>query len=148
MKTWIFFAMAYLAATTALGADPDDILGLWKTEKGDVQLEFYRCEEKICGKIIWLNEPKYVHENDGPVGTTKVDRKNPDPALRNRPILGLQVMEGVTATGENQWGDGACYDPESGKSYKCKMTLVSPDRLKMRGFIGISLFGRNYVLVR
>lgn len=111
-------------------------------------MEFYQCEEKICGKIIWLNELNYVHDSDGPVGTTKVDRKNPDPALRSRPILGLQVMEGVTATGKDSWGGGTCYDPQTGKSYKCKMTLVSPERLEMRGFIGISLFGRNYVLVR
>ena len=111
-------------------------------------MEFFRCGKKICGKIVWLKEPNYRDSKDGPVGATKVDRKNPDPALRSRPIIGLQVMKGVTATGKNTWGRGTCYNPESGKTYRCKMKLVSPDRLEMRGFIGFSLFGRNYVLVR
>jgi uncharacterized protein (DUF2147 family) len=121
---------------------------LWKTDGGDSQLELFPCGEKICGKIVWLKVPKYIDSNDGPVGMTKVDRKNPNPALRNRPILGLQVVNGLTARGDSKWDKGVCYDPESGKSYKCKMQLKSPNRLKMRGYIGISLIGRNFGLTR
>ncbi len=66
----------------------------------------------------------------------------------NRPIIGLQVIEGLAVAGENRWENGACYDPESGNSYKCKIRLASPDRLEVRGFIGFSLFGRTYVLTR
>ena len=95
-----------------------------------------------------MKESNYTDSKDGPVGTPKVDRKNPDPALRNRPIIGLQVVEGVTATGDNRWENGSCYDPESGNTYRCKMRLLSPDRLELRGYIGISLFGRTYVLTR
>ena len=57
-------------------------------------------------------------------------------------------MKGLTAKGDKQWGNGTCYDPESGKSYKCKMKLTSPRRLELRGYIGISLIGRNFVLTR
>jgi uncharacterized protein (DUF2147 family) len=148
MKVWTFLATILLTTTVAFGAGPSDILGMWKTDGGDSRLEFFRCGEKICGKIIWLKEPKYLDSKDGPVGTTKVDRKNPDPALRNRPILGLQVMKGLTAKGDKRWGGGTCYDPETGKSYKCKMHLESPDRLELRGYIGISLIGRSFVLTR
>ena len=148
MKIWTFFATVLLTATTAFGAGPSDILGSWKTDGGDSQLELFRCGEKICGKIVWLKVPNYIDSEDGPVGTTKVDRKNPDPALRNRPILGLQVIKGLTAKGNNRWENGTCYDPETGKSYKCKMRLASPDRLELRGYIGISLIGRNFVLTR
>jgi uncharacterized protein (DUF2147 family) len=148
MKVLTIFATMLLAASTVFGAGSNDILGLWKTEKGDVHLEFFGCGETICGKIVWLDEPKYVNEIDGPVGIAKFDRKNPDPTLMNRLILGLQVMKGVTYLGKNKWGGGVCYDPQSGNTYKCKMKLVSPDRLEMRGYIGISLFGRNYVLIR
>jgi uncharacterized protein (DUF2147 family) len=148
MRLWILLPIFLFSAGTAFGADKDDILGVWKTEKGDVTLEFFPCGEKICGKIISLQEPRYTKEKDGPIGEGKVDRKNPDPALRNRPILGLQVMKDVTATGKKTWGGGTCYDPQSGKSYKCKMKMVSRTKLKMRGFVGVSLFGRNYVLIR
>lgn len=148
MKTLTMLATILLTATTAFGAGPGNILGSWKTEGGDSRLELFRCGEKICGKIVWLKVPSYIDSKDGPVGKTKVDRKNPDPALRNRPILGLQVMKGLTAKSNFRWDKGICYDPETGKSYKCKMQLVSPDRLELRGYIGVSLIGRTFSLTR
>ena len=148
MKVWRFLATILLTATTTLGAGPSDILGSWKSEENDSLLEFFTCGEKICGKIVWLKNPNYMNKKDGPVGKTKVDRKNPNPALRTRPILGLQVMKGLTARGNKRWEKGTCYDPETGKSYKCKMTQVSPDRLELRGYIGVSLIGRNFALTR
>jgi uncharacterized protein (DUF2147 family) len=148
MKVMTFFATVLLTATTAFGAGPGDVLGSWTTDGGDSRLELFRCGEKICGKIVWLKHPNYMNSKDGPVGTAKVDRKNPAPALRSRPILGLQVMRWLTAKGKNQWGNGTCYDPESGKSYKCKMHLASPGRLELRGYIGVSVIGRNFLLTR
>jgi len=148
MKAWTLFAMILLSTATAFGAMPSDILGSWKTAGDRSELEIFRCGEKLCGKVAWLKNPNYVNSKDGPVGTPKVDRKNPDPALRNRPIIGLQVIYGLAGGGENRWENGACYDPESGNSYKCKIRLASPDRLEVRGFIGFSLFGRTYVLTR
>lgn len=147
IKVGVFLA-AILLATTAWGTGPDDVLGVWKTAGGRSEVEIFRCGDKLCGRIVGLLHPNYMNSKDGPVGTPKTDRKNPDPALRNRPIIGLQVMEGLTAAGDNQWERGACYDPESGNTYKCKMRMESPERLKLRGYIGISLFGRSYVLTR
>ena len=60
MKVWTMFHASSAGGDTAFGAGPNDILGLWKTEKGDVRVEFFRCGEKICGKIVWLKEPRYV----------------------------------------------------------------------------------------
>jgi uncharacterized protein (DUF2147 family) len=148
MNVRAFIAIVLLTAANAFGAGSGDILGLWKTDGGDSRLEFFSCGDKICGKIVWLKEPKYISSKDGPVGTTKVDRKNPDPALRNRPILGLPILKGLALKGDKRWGNGQCYDPETGKSYKCKMRLASPDQLELRGYIGISLIGRNFVLTR
>jgi uncharacterized protein (DUF2147 family) len=148
MKIWIFLAAVLLTATTSFGAVKGDILGLWKSDGGDSRLELFKCGNKICGKIVWLKEPNYIDRNDGPVGKIKTDRKNTNPALRNRPILGLQVMKDFTATGTGRWGNGICYNPENGKSYKCKMQLETSNRLKMRGYIGISLIGRSFDLTR
>jgi len=148
MGGWTIFVTVLLTASTSFGAGTSDILGSWKTDGGDSRLELFRCGEKICGKIVWLKKPSYIDSKDGPVGKTKVDRKNPVSAQRNRPILGLQVMKGLTANGNNRWGSGTCYDPETGKSYKCKMRLASPDRLELRGYIGISLIGRTFGLTR
>jgi len=148
MKVCIFFAIVLMAPTMSIGADPGEVLGVWKTDGDKSRLEFFKCGEKLCAKVVWLKVPKYIDSNDGPVGTLKTDRKNPNPALRKRPILGLQVMSGLTNIGGNRWGNGTCYDPESGKNYRCSMELVSSTRLKLRGYIGISLFGRTYILTR
>lgn len=148
MNVCIVIMTIIMTATTAFAAVPGNILGVWKTDGGDSQLELFKCADKVCGKIVWLKVPKYIDSNDGPVGATKVNRKCPDPTLRNRPILGLQVMKGLTAIGGNRWDNGICYDPETGKSYKCKMRQTAPNRLELRGYIGISLIGRNFALTR
>lgn len=148
MKIWIVLLTILLTAATTFGAGTSDILGSWKTEGDDSLLKFYKCGEKICGKIVWLKDPKYMNIKDGPVGKIKVDRKNPNPGLRTRPILGLRIMKGLTAKGNNRWDNGSCYDPETGKSYKCNMQLASHDRLVLHGYIGISLIGRDYTLTR
>lgn len=148
MKILTFLATVLLTATAAFGAGPGDILGSWKTAGGDSKLELFKCGDKICGKIVWLKVPRYIDSIDGPIGKTKVDWKNPDPALRKRPILGLQIMKGLTAKSNYRWDKGVCYDPETGKSYQCKMQLTSPDRLDLRGYIGISVVGRTFSLTR
>ena len=148
MKILVSIAVILLAATLSHASGQSDVIGNWRTVGNSSQLEIYPCGEKLCGKVVWLKNPNYIHAEDGPVGTIKVDRKNPDPALRNRPILGLQVIEGLTAVNDGSWEKGKCYDPESGNTYKCRMHLTSPEKLEMRGYVGIPLFGRTYVLTR
>ena len=148
MKSSLWFALLLLSATTAFGADLNGILGIWKTELDESKVEVFRCGEKVCGKIIWLKNPIYADSRDGEVGTPVIDRKNPDPALKSRPVLGLRILEGFTEQGDSTWGDGTCYDPKSGKTYRGKIHLAAPDRLELRGFIGIPLFGRTSVWTR
>jgi uncharacterized protein (DUF2147 family) len=57
-------------------------------------------------------------------------------------------LSGFKFAGDNLWEDGTIYDPENGKTYRCKITLESPNRLNVRGFVGISLFGRTTVWTR
>ena len=51
MQVWSFFALFLLAAATASGAGPGDILGTWKAEKDESKVEIFECGEKLCGKI-------------------------------------------------------------------------------------------------
>ncbi|MCZ8013947.1 DUF2147 domain-containing protein [Gemmatimonas sp.] len=62
---------------------------------------------------------------------------------RNQPITGLEMIRNVRRDG-NTWGGGELLDPDNGKTYRIKLT-PSPDgrTLEVRGFIGISLFGRS-----
>lgn len=148
MKTLTLFAIIILAATNVFGSGQDDVLGLWNTEENDSKLEFFMCGDMVCVKIAWLKEPNYTDSKEGPVGTPKTDRNNPDHALRNRPMLGLQIMEGFTAVSDDRWENGVIYNPDNGKSYRGKLHLISPNKLELRGYLGISLFGSNYMLTR
>ena len=68
-------------------------------------------------------------------------------ALRGQPIMGLVIMRGFHAEGDD-WVGGTVVDPENGKEYQGKIWAVGADRLGMRGFIGISLLGRTATWTR
>ncbi len=133
----------------AWAASADDILGIWFNGEKDARIEIMRCGERYCGKVVWLQEPNYPEgSRDGAPGTPKLDHNNPDPSQRKTPITGLQIVRGFLFAGENIWKDGKVYDPKNGKTYQGKMTLVTPNRLDLRGFIGISLIGRTTTWTR
>ena len=125
------------------------ILGVWNTSDNKAQVEIFKVNEKFHGKIIKLKEPDWPpNDEHGMGGKPKSDRNNPDPKLRAQPIIGLEFMHGFAYAGKKRWESGKVYDPESGKTYKCKLTLTSTNRLEVRGFIGISLIGRTEVWTR
>jgi len=121
----------------------DDILGVWNTAEGRSRVEVSNCGDRYCGRIIWLKEPNYPpNDKQGMAGQVKVDRKNPDPQLRTRALLGLEILKDFHYDG-TQWTDGTIYDPKKGKTYRCKITQVDNGTLNVRGYIGISLIGRS-----
>jgi uncharacterized protein (DUF2147 family) len=122
--------------------NPDAVLGTWYNGSRESRIEIYKCADKYCGKIVWLNEPNYED------GKPKVDKNNPDAKLKSRPIMGMPLMKDFEYDSKNVWEDGEIYDPKSGKTYSCKMTLTDNDRLEVRGYVGISLIGRTDVWTR
>ena len=138
------FVLAALTAGAAIAANADDIVGVWFNGEKDAQIEIFKCGGKYCGKIVWLKDPNYPEgSKDGIPGTPKIDHHNPDPAHRKDPIIELQIVHEFVFAGEDRWKDGRVYDPKNGKTYSGKMTLVSPQQLNLRGYIGISLIGRT-----
>jgi len=136
--------LLFVAFTAPAFAASDDILGTWLNQKQDAKIEIFQCGSNFCGKIVWLKEPVYpAGSKEGTPGTPKIDYKNPDTARQKTPIMGLQIMEGMQFSGDNLWKNGKIYDPDNGKTYSSKATLVSHDQLDLRGFIGVSMFGRT-----
>ena len=127
-----------LIVPVVFAAQPDAVIGEWYTAEGTSVVEIFKCADLYCGKIVWLKNPK----NDE--GKDKVDVKNPDETRRNRKIMGLEILSGFKYKDDNRWEDGKIYDPKTGKTYSCKMQIDGND-LKIRGYIGFSLFGRTTV---
>jgi len=142
-KSAVVLLAITILATSAFSAS-DDILGTWFNQDKDAKIEIFKCGNDYCGKIVWLKEPVYLPgSKEGTPGTAKIDYKNPDAARQKTPLLGLRIVQGFQFSGDNIWKNGKIYDPDSGKTYSAKATLVSHDQLDLRGFIGISLLGRT-----
>jgi len=146
--SFVLLLLVVLAAAPLLATDADAILGVWATDPegggGPAHVEIYANGDQYDGKIIWLEQPLYSDEDKGETaGIPKEDHNNPDPALRSRPIIGLVMMEGFVFDGKDTWHKGTIYDPNNGKTYKCKIRLGDDGSLKVRGFIGFSLLGRT-----
>ncbi len=150
MKKIIITLAIYIAcfSSSSIASEPGEILGVWNTEGKKSKVEIFKCDQQLCAKIVFLTEPVYTNPEEGPLGQPKTDIHNPDPSKRKKPTVGLRIMEGLTPNGEGTWTNGTIYDPANGKTYKCMVTLDGDDRLKVRGFIGISLIGRTTVWVR
>lgn len=136
-----FRVLAPLALCFVLGApgarsQDHSVLGYWREPGGSV-IRVASCGEKVCVWIITLSRGKHP-------GT---DTHNPDPKLRGRPLCELRIGDGFTATDPRHADGGFLYDPRSGHTYRGSMTAIG-DTLKLRGYIGIRLFGRTETWTR
>ena len=93
---------------TSAIADEDQIVGTWLSGDGDGWIEITRHDKSISGRIA--GSP-----NDDP-DRSKIDEKNPDPALRDRELLGLDLFSNFHFDGDDRWIGGRIYDPNSGKT--------------------------------
>lgn len=138
-KHIIRFAMILLMAIAVsinAKAQTDKIEGLWYNDVKSAKIQIIKeSNGKFYGKVVWLKEPL---KN----GKPKVDEMNTDEKLRSRPRLGLPVLADFVKDGDNKYTGGTIYDPNNGKTYSCKMTYKG-ETLDIRGYIGISLFGRT-----
>ncbi len=147
--TMLLVGLVLVAAGTAVAQDGDAILGLWATDPegggGEAHVEVYKENGRYFGKIIWLAEPTYPPDDPkGTPGEEKTDLNNPDPDLQGEPVVGLLITKDFVYKGKGQWHKGTIYDPDNGKTYKCKVKFSDNENvLKVRGFIGVSLLGRN-----
>ena len=111
-------------AVISLTAYSQDIFGTWITESGDGNVEIYENNGKVFGKIVWLKK-----------GADTKDTHNPDAKLKERKLIGVNLLSGLTKKGDKYEG-GKIYDPKSGKTYKCAIWLDGKE-LKVRGILGI-----------
>jgi len=132
-----------LAAMQAFAADAPSATGFWVTQDHGAVVDIEPCGSGLCGTLVGLR-------TDHKPGDQLVDLHNSDPAKRNDPLCGMVLMGSMKpAMGTSgKWADGWVYDPDSGNTYSGQMQLDGPDTLKLRGYVGISLFGRTETWTR
>ncbi|MGE5425220.1 MAG: DUF2147 domain-containing protein [Syntrophothermus sp.] len=134
----IAFSFLFTSHLFAQHQKPDAITGIWFNEEMTSKLQLYKEGSKYFAKIVWLKEPV-----DKSTGKPRTDNLNPDAKLKNKPLINLVVLKNFTFDGDDQWEDGTIYDPKNGKTYSCYIQMESPNKLKIRGYIGVSLLGRT-----
>ena len=134
----LVLALVLVFESTAAAAEASP-LGLWWAEGGAAQVEIFPCAKALCGRVVWLRSP---FDDDGcPVH----DEHNPDPALRDRELIGMEFLSGLrpSQNAPNVWINGQIYDPTSGRSYPAALSLDGPRRLRLRGYVAFELLGRT-----
>lgn len=133
----LLILLASVSLSIAQNNEGDRLIGTWLVGSGKAHIKITKYGDKYQGKIAWLKEPKNEK------GENKVDKNNPDANKKNNPILGLTNMLGFKYTGKNQWQNGTIYDAESGNTYSCNIKMLDNNTLEVRGYVGVSLFGRT-----
>ena len=120
MKKILFSMVLMLIAANGFA---QDLFGTWLTEAGDAKVEITQTGNVVNGKIVWLAK-----------GPETKDPHNTDAKLRNRKLMGVNILSGLTKK-KDKWEGGKIYNPKNGKNYKCSIWLEGKE-LKVRGYIG------------
>ncbi|MFO7658880.1 MAG: DUF2147 domain-containing protein [Bacteroidales bacterium] len=136
MKKITLLLSLLLIAKFAVFAQSDDILGIWLTDEDKSQVRIFKATNgKYYGKIEWLKVDK-----------DKKDIENPDPGLKDKPVLGLTILKGFSYNEDKkQWSGGTIYDPKEGKTYDCYMWFEGDNNvLQIKGYVlGMKFVGRK-----
>lgn len=120
------------------GGASGNVGGTWLTQAGDARVRVSKCGAGICGVVVWLREP-----TDPATGKPQVDDKNPNPALRKRPMIGLPLFSDMEAAGPNKWS-GRIYNADDGSIYASNVSLSAPNVLRVEGCVGAICGGENW----
>ncbi|MBN2611758.1 MAG: DUF2147 domain-containing protein [Bacteroidales bacterium] len=136
-KISLLLTLILMAKFAAFGQS-DDIVGIWLTDEDKSQVRIFKATNgKYYGKIEWLKEDK-----------DKKDVENPDPKLKDKPVMGLTILKGFTYDeAKKQWSGGTIYDPKEGKTYDCYMWFEGDKKvLQIKGYVlGMKFVGRKTI---
>ncbi|MGN6573303.1 MAG: DUF2147 domain-containing protein [Pseudolabrys sp.] len=123
------FAACALAAPVANAEDGPS--GMWRVEDGKALIRIVDCGGQYWGVVAWEQTP----------GT---DSKNPNPALRSRPTLGMPVLLALKADHQGEWR-GHIYNAEDGQTYDSHVKMAGAGRLRVEGCVmGIMCGGETW----
>src|SRR5262245_29648932 len=113
----------------------DALLGEWWTEGNEGRVQFTRYRDGTYrGTTTCCAPAKPSEDNPGR------DIHNPNPKLRSRSTVGIILIWKLKYEGEGEYVDGYVYNPRDGKTYRFEVQVIDQNTLKIRGYMGISLF--------
>ena len=136
-----WFSIVLMVSAAQAWADArESVIGRWAGDRSILEISEHAGQ--LSARVIALDDPVYSEgEEFGPVGAARRDDLNPDATMRQQPILGIELLSDYRFEG-GKW-QGRIYDPESGNVYSSNMRVAGNGELKMRGYLGIPMFGRT-----
>ena len=127
--TFIFSIFNF--TTDPIDKEDAQIAGIWLSPKKEIKIQIFEKNNAYYGKIIWIKKgsaySKYA-----------VDAKNPKPSLRQRPLIGLTILNNFKYDQQKMdWEHGCIYHPKYGKTFRGKMALKDAKTLKITGYWGV-----------
>jgi len=138
---FVLAAVALLLGAARAYAQTAEPVGVWLTEKGDARIKVSKCGSGICGVIVWLKEPI-----DRATGQPQVDDKNPNPALRTRPVIGISLFIAMRPSAQGRWS-GQIYNADDGGTYVSHVSFAGGDALRVEGCVGMICGGETWTRV-
>jgi uncharacterized protein (DUF2147 family) len=134
-KTMAAISPSQPTGSTIKASQPSPV-GEWLVEDGEARIRIEECGNNLCGVV------------SGVKNSNETDRKNPNPELRNRPIIGMPVLLDMKPTKSNRW-EGQVYNAKNGQTYTANISLNDPQRLRVEGcvFGGLVCGGQNWTRV-
>jgi uncharacterized protein (DUF2147 family) len=146
MYRWLSIVLLLLTGTQ-IKADTvqncDKICGKWMSSEKNLIVQIYKVGSQFKAKIVWFND-----DPSKPMDEWR-DTHNPNPALRSRRILGLEILRGLKYDEDgNSWEDGIVYDAKHGRDWNASAYIDKKGLLKVRGYWHIKLIGRTMTFHR
>lgn len=140
MKNWMLTIGVFFLTLGSIHSQ--SVIGKWKTiddETGEAKsiVEVYEKSGLVYGKVVEILRVNHKKDVCSKCEGTE----------KNKPILGMIIINGLKKDGD-EYNGGIILDPTNGKKYKCYITLDSADKLKIRGYVGVSIMGRTQYWTR
>lgn len=133
-----YFVLLLLSLLLSDPSFENTITGEWELPKHNSTVEIYKSGDKFFGKIV---------NNDAEDGMAQYDINNPDEDKRDQPIVGLVIIKDMEKDGD-RLVNGEIYDPQTGRTYNCRITIENKNEITVRGYVGRPFLGRNQTWVR
>ena len=140
---FVFLLIATVQNKTVTVSDCDQICGKWMSSEKNLTVLVYKSGDQFKAKIIWFRDDPTL-----PMDEWK-DKNNPDPVLRSRKILGMEVLRDLKYdTDGNSWEDGMIYDAKHGREWNASAYINKEGLLKVKGYWHFKFIGRTLTFHR
>lgn len=120
------------------------ICGRWMSEDKDLMINISKQNTEYTATIVWFDdrdETKKMEEH--------VDGLNPDPSLRNRKLVGINMIEKLEYSPEsNTWENGVMYDAQQGRQWNSCAYINQKGELKVKTYWHLKFLGKTRTFKR